>query len=122
MTETDLVVAFIGSQDMLQEALNKLVAGIGGGLIAWYGRKLYYERKSRTNKLEKTYKALFGVDDVDTMEGVVEIIEAHEEDIEELYSQVERGKEKRQEIEDKVNSIKQRIKDRHELDNRERDN
>lgn len=114
MTGPELVVTQMVSEGLLQEALNKLVAGIGGGLVAWYGRKIYYERQSRNNKLEKTYRALFGVDDVDTIEGVVEIIEAHEEDIEELYNQVEKGKEKREEIERRVENIKERIVDRHE--------
>lgn len=107
-----VIIAFI-NDGMMQEAVNKLIAGLGGGIIAWYIRKKYYERQERGDKLEKTYKALFGVDDVDTMEGVVEIIEAHEEDIEELYDQVEKGREKRKEIEKKVKKIKGKIEDRH---------
>lgn len=101
------------TEGMKQEALNKAVVALVGGLGAWYIRKKYYERKNRGKKLEKTYKALFGVDDVDTMEGVVEIIEAHEEDIDELFSQVEKGREKREEIEEKVQNLREKIKDRH---------
>lgn len=104
--------SFLG-EGLMQEAVNKLVAGLAGGLIAWYIRKKYYERTNRFDKLEKTYQAVFGVEDVDTMEGVVEVMEAHEEDIDELYQKVEKGREKRRQIENKVENLKRRVEDRH---------
>jgi len=115
------VMLQLANEGLLQESLNKLIAGLGGAAIAWYIRKKHYERQSRSNKLEKTYKALFGVDDVDTMEGVVDIIEAHEDDIEELYGQVEKGRQKRQEIDQKVESIKRKIRNRHNDGNQQGD-
>lgn len=107
------------SDGMMQEALNKLIAGLIGGAIAWGLRKWYYERKAKESKLNRVHRALFGVDDVDTIEGVVEIIEAHEEDIDELYTKVEEGKKKRKEIERKIERIKQQIRERHSDDGRE---
>lgn len=121
MNGPELVVAQMVNDGMMQEALNKAVVALIAGLGAWYIRKKYYERQSRGNKLEKTYKALFGVDDVDTMEGVVDIIEAHEDDIEELYGQVEQGRQKRQEIDQKVESIKRKIQNRHNDGNQQGD-
>lgn len=98
---------------MVQEALNKAVVGLVAGLLAWYLRKLYFEKQNRKGKLQKAYNTLFGVEDVDTMEGVVEIIEAHEEDIEELSEQVQKGRQRRQEIERKVESIREKVDTRH---------
>jgi len=103
----------IGGKGLLQDALNKGVTAFLAAGLAWYIRKKYYEREKRGSKLDKTYKALFGVDDVDTMEGVVEIIEAHDDDIQEIYDQLEKGKNKRQEIERRVENVKQRINSRH---------
>lgn len=99
---------------MMQEALNKGTVALLGGGVAWLIRKEYYERKSRGNKIDKTYKTLFGVDEVDTMEGVVEIIEAHEDDIDKLFKQVQKGKDKRKEIERSVETLRSKVKDRHE--------
>lgn len=113
MVDEAIVALQVLSDGMMQEAVNKLVAGLFGGLIAWYVRKKYYERSDRYEKLEKTYQAMFGVDDVDTMEGVIEVMEAHEEDIEEIFSRLEEGRQKRQEIEQKLTNLKDRISDRH---------
>jgi len=103
----------IGGEGLVQEALNKGMTAFVAAGLAWYLRKKYYERTERGNKLDKTYRALFGVDDVDTMEGVVEIIEAHDDDIQEIYDQLEKGKNKRQDIERRVEDVKRRIDSRH---------
>jgi len=102
----------IGGEGLIQEALNKGVTAIAAGGLAWYARKRYYEKVERGNKLDKTYQALFGVDDVDTMEGVVEIIEAHDDDIGEIFDQLAKGKKKRKEVERRVETIKERIETR----------
>jgi len=103
----------VGGAGLWQEALNKGVTAIVAGGLAWYIRKKYAERQERGNKLEKSYKALFGVDDVGTMEGVVEIIEAHDDDIGEIFKKLQAGKEKRKEIENRVETIKSNIDRRH---------
>jgi hypothetical protein len=111
------IVAYtVFNEGLLQESLNKLIAGLIGAAIAWYFKEWYQNRKGRTNRLDKTYNALFGVDDVDTMEGIVQIIDAHEDDIEELYDRVEKGQERREELAEKLERIKQKISDRHEQD------
>lgn len=106
------IVAQTITDGMLQEATNKAVVALVAGLSTWFVRKWYYERQTRQDKLEKTHEALFGVEDVDTMKGVVEIIETHEDDIDRLYQKVEKGKEKRKEIEKKVENLKERVNSR----------
>jgi len=104
----------IGGRGLWQEALNKGITAFVAAGLAWWLRKKYVERSERGNKLDKTYKALFGVDDVDTMEGVVEIIEAHDDDIQEIYDKLENGKKKRKEMERRVENIKKKIETRNE--------
>ncbi len=95
-----------------QEALFGGVAALIVAGVTWYASKRYYDRDKRLEKLEKTHQAVFGMDDVDTMEGIVEVIEEHDKDIEELHERVEEGKRKRKEIKKKLDRIMTRIDSR----------
>jgi len=46
------------------------------------------------------------------MEGVVEIIEAHDDDIQEIHNKLEKGRKKRVEIEQRVEDVKEKIDSR----------
>lgn len=100
----------------------ELVGGIvalAASLITWYVRKMYKDWSDRGDKLDELYRAIFGMEEVSTMEGVVEIVDTHDNEIvenkemiKELEDKFEDGKEKRKELEQRVEGIKQRIEER----------
>lgn len=112
MEEPARMMLMLVSDGLLQEAFNKLIAGLGGAAVAWYVGRKYNQRKDRNERLDKAYDTLFGMDDVHTMEGVVEVLETHEEDIEELERKVEEYRDKQKEIEQRVENLTEKIRGR----------
>lgn len=67
---------------------------------------------SKLNKIGKVYTTVFGVDDVESMSGLVGVVEAHDEEIKELEVGVEDLKEGQSDIKDRIESMEQSVKDR----------
>jgi len=99
---------------LLQEATDKLIVGLGGGLLTGIVVYLYRKYNNQERLIRETHNAMFGVSGVSTLEGVIDMIESHEEDIEELSEKVEDNREKYEELNERIDELKQKIKERRE--------
>lgn len=101
----------------------KYVAGISisvsSVVIAWYARKIHQDWEDRAEKVDELYQAFFGMENVSTMEGVVEVVETHEDDIQRHSERIDRLREEMQDVKDKkvqlaekVDKLKERVHER----------
>lgn len=67
---------------------------------------------AKLNKIGKVYTAVFGIEDVESMQGLVGVVRSHEDDIEELYKNQEEIKEGQSQIKQSIRDIQQSIKSR----------
>ena len=97
----------------------ELVAGfmvtLSSGLVAYYARQLHKDWDKRADKVDKLYQAFFGMDDVSTMEGIVDVVESHNSEldkhdtrIEELEEKIQEGKRRREDLNRRVNKLKEK--------------
>lgn len=109
-------------QGLVGDGIIEIVGGIVAvcsAVITWYIRKMYNDWADRGQKLDELYQAIFGIDNIDTMEGVVEIVESHDTELSEhrdrmdsMDKAIQEGRRKRQEIRTRVDSLKERSNQR----------
>lgn len=112
MDEAVMEVMLVGGEGLWQEAANKALVASVGGIAVWAIQRWWNERQSKGNKVEKMHKTLFGMEGVDAMEGIVEIMEAHERDIEQLYEEIQEERERRKEMGRRVENLIEKVKGR----------
>ena len=117
---------FVLLQSSVSELLSiELVAGftvaLSSMLVAYYARQLHKDWSGRADKLDELYKAFFGIDDVATMEGVVDIVESHDKELEthhqrmeKIEKKIEEGKKRRERLDERIIKLKERVQDREE--------
>ncbi len=101
------------------ELVTGVVVSSSSAVIAYYSKKVYEDWTDRAEKVDELYKAFFGMENVSTMEGAIEILEGHEDDIErheeeldEIRDEVERNKRKREELDSRIDKIKSKMEER----------
>lgn len=101
------------------ELLTGIIVSTSSAFIAYYAKKTYDEWSGRAEKVDELYHAFFGMENVSTMEGAIEILEGHEDDIkrhdeelDEIRSEVEKNKEKRKELDSRLDSLKESMESR----------
>lgn len=105
--------------EILVKSVTGAVVSVSSVLIAWYARKIHQDWSNRAEKVDELYQAFFGMEDVSTMEGVVEVVETHENDIQrqgqridEIQEEIQQIKDKKEQINDKVKRLKKRVEER----------
>jgi hypothetical protein len=93
---------------ILPEVLVQVVATVSGVIIS-IGVPLIL---AKINKIGKVYTTLFGVDDVESMSGLVGVVEAHDKEIENIKSTQASFKESQSEIQTRITKLQESIKRR----------
>lgn len=96
---------------ILPEVIVQVVATVSGVIIS-IGVPLIL---AKINKIGKVYTTLFGVDDVESMSGLVGVVEAHDEEIENIKSTQDSFRESQSEIQTRIATLQESV-------NRRRDN
>lgn len=111
--------------DILGKVTAEIVAGTAvtftSGLVAYYARKIHQDWEGRGERVDELYSAMFGMDNVSTIEGVIEIVESHDTELEghdnrleNLEDRMEEGEKKRKEIRSRIERLKQNCSERTE--------
>lgn len=87
-------------ENLIPQAVVQLIAAVAGSVVT-VGLPLIYAKLS---KIDENHTALFGVDNVESMEGILSVVENHDDEIDQLSSTTT-------EIKDKMDTMIQNQKD-----------
>lgn len=83
---------------LIPEIVVQVVATVSGVIIS-IGVPLIL---AKINKIGKVYTTLFGVEDVDSMSGLVGVVETHDREIEEMNDKQDKMYERQTEIKNRI--------------------
>lgn len=67
---------------------------------------------AKINKFGKVYTTVFGVDDVDSMSGLVGVVEAHDDELENIEQDMDVLKNGQGEIQNRIARLEESVRDR----------
>jgi len=88
-----------------------IVVTVVGGIYVWNYKEEKREEETESQRLDKIETAVFGVDDVETMEGVVEVMDSNYKQTEENAQRLDELREKVQEIEHRQEKITSKVEE-----------
>lgn len=98
-------------EDQIISVIGGVVVGSGGMLVAWSVKKWFESKSMKRSKGVEAYDRLVGGDDW-VNEGVIEVLEQHEEDIEIIQERMEEIRDKQEELERRLNKLVQSCRER----------
>lgn len=90
---------------ILPEVIVQVVATVSGVIIS-IGVPLIL---AKINKIGKVYTTLFGVDDVESMSGLVGVVEAHDEEIRKIKVSQEEIKQSQSELLTRIDGLQRSV-------------
>ena len=92
-----------------------IVVAVVGGIYVWKYKEARNREKEKADRLKKIENTIFGIDDVETMEGIVEVMgsnykqtEENERRIDDLDKELEELKERQERISRRVENLRRR--------------
>lgn len=95
--------------ELIPTVVVEVVATVSGVIIS-VGVPLIL---AKINKFGKVYTTVFGVENVDSMSGLVGVVESHDNEIEQLNEGVEDVKQGQQQIQQRIQSLEESVRNRH---------
>jgi len=116
VTVSAIIIQSTGSSQLLNSVLVPLVQIVVGIVVTAVGGIYVYKyrvgrkrEKEETNRIDKLETAVFGVDDVETMEGVVEVMDSNYKQTEENAQRIDEVERKVEELEEKQERMATRV-------------
>lgn len=105
--------------DHVHEFTIEIIMFGGFGLLCWVLGKKYEEKKERVDKVDELYQVVNGLEGNSNVKGIVDIIESHDEEIddnndriEELQTKMDEAKSEREEISSRIERLRKKCESR----------